>query len=134
MRRSIRTWCCSTDAARVVSTSRSATRIARACSSSRAAANARTAKVLQVVRLIPRLAPAACAALLSVDLTSERVERAPYPLTAARLGGVSVAVELLASAIGGPLDALSPENPLVFAPGPFAGTAVPAAAKHAGDT
>jgi len=106
-------------------------RIARACSSYRAAANARAAKVLQVVRLIPRLAPAACAELLSVDLTSERVERAPYPLTAARLGGVSVAVELLSTAIGGPLDPLSPENPLVFAPGPFAGTAVPAATKHA---
>ena len=83
------------------------------------------------MRLIPRLAPAACAELLSVDLTSERIERAPYPLTAARLGGVSVAVELLASEIDGPLDPLAPENPLVFAPGPFAGTAVPAATKHA---
>src|ERR1700682_5037118 len=115
----------------MVSTSLSAMRIARVCSSYRAAAKARAANVLRVVRLISRLAPAACAELLSVDLANERVERTPYPLTAARLGGVRVAVDLLAGAAGGPLDPLAPENPLVFAPGPFAGTAVPAATKHA---
>jgi aldehyde:ferredoxin oxidoreductase len=84
-----------------------------------------------MVRLIPRSAPAACADLLGIDLSNERVERGPFPLSATRVGGVSAAVEILAGAIAGRLDPLSPENVLVFAPGPFAGTAVPAATKHA---
>jgi len=89
------------------------------------------AKVHRMVRLIPRTAPAACAGLLTVDLSSERVEREPFPLGAARVGGASAAVEILSAAIAGPIDPLSRDNILVFAPGPFAGTAVPAATKHA---
>ena len=81
--------------------------------------------------MIPRGAPAACADLLSVDLTTEGVERVAFPFTPVRLGGVSAAVEILTGAIDGPIEPLSPENVLAFAPGPFAGTAVPAATKHA---
>ncbi|MDE2571427.1 MAG: aldehyde:ferredoxin oxidoreductase, partial [bacterium] len=46
-------------------------------------------------------------------------------------GGTALAVRLLDALVGGPLDALAPENALVFAAGPFAGSQVPAATKHA---
>jgi aldehyde:ferredoxin oxidoreductase len=47
------------------------------------------------------------------------------------LGGVGLAVWLVERSVTGPLDPLGPENPLVFAAGPFASTPVPAANKHA---
>jgi aldehyde:ferredoxin oxidoreductase len=84
-----------------------------------------------MVRLIPRSALAACADLLRVDLSSGSVEREPFSFSAARVGGVSAAVEILDAELAGPIDPLSPENVLVFAPGPLAGTPVPAATKHA---
>lgn len=46
-------------------------------------------------------------------------------------GGTALAVRLLDERISGPLDPLGGENPLCFAAGPFAGSPVPAAAKHA---
>jgi aldehyde:ferredoxin oxidoreductase len=88
-------------------------------------------RVLQVVAPIPRVIDAANAELLVVDLSARRSERVPFALTGRRLGGASVAVEVLEAAIDGPLDPLSADNAIVFAPGPFAGTAVPAATKHA---
>lgn len=80
---------------------------------------------------IQRALGAACADVIYVDASSARSERASFDLTAERLGGASVAVELLSREIRGPIDPLGSENALVFAPGPFAGTAVPAATKHA---
>jgi hypothetical protein len=47
------------------------------------------------------------------------------------LGGVGLAVRLIDERVYGPIDPLGPENPIVFAAGPFASTPVPAANKHA---
>jgi aldehyde:ferredoxin oxidoreductase len=75
--------------------------------------------------------------VLEVDLTTQRSRR--YDLEDAdfadAVGGVGLAVLLLDRRLamhpGAPVDPLGPENPLVFAAGPFAATAVPAANKHA---
>ncbi|MGP6157302.1 MAG: aldehyde ferredoxin oxidoreductase family protein [Vulcanimicrobiaceae bacterium] len=70
--------------------------------------------------------------LLEVDLTTRRAERRPLDESLREtLGGDGLAVALLERAIGGPLDPLGPDNPIAFAAGPFAGTQVPAANKHA---
>jgi aldehyde:ferredoxin oxidoreductase len=70
--------------------------------------------------------------LLEVDLTARRAERRPLDEGLLRtLGGDGLAVALLERAIHGPLDPLGLENAVVFAAGPFAGTQVPAANKHA---
>jgi aldehyde:ferredoxin oxidoreductase len=70
--------------------------------------------------------------LLEVDLTARRAERRPLDDELLRtLGGDGLAVALLERAIEGPLDPFDPHNPVVFAAGPFAGTPVPAANKHA---
>jgi aldehyde:ferredoxin oxidoreductase len=70
--------------------------------------------------------------LLEVDLTARRARRRPLDGELSQtLGGDGLAVALLERAIRGPLDPLGPENPVVFAAGPFAGTPVPAANKHA---
>ncbi len=67
--------------------------------------------------------------VLYVDLSRRRAERiAPGR---GELGGAGLAVALLAEEIGGAIDPLGPENALVFAAGPFAGTTVPAGTKHA---
>jgi aldehyde:ferredoxin oxidoreductase len=71
--------------------------------------------------------------VLEVDLTHHATTR--YDLDddafAGALGGVGLAVLLIERLVNGPLDPLGPENPLVFAAGPFAATPVPAANKHA---
>jgi len=71
--------------------------------------------------------------VLEVDLTERSTSR--YDLDdavfAGVLGGVGLAVWLIERSVTGPLDPLGPENPLVFAAGPFASTPVPAANKHA---
>jgi aldehyde:ferredoxin oxidoreductase len=71
--------------------------------------------------------------VLEVDLslgTSRRYDL-DDAVFAATLGGVGLAVWLIERSLVGPLDPLGPENPLVFAAGPFASTPVPAANKHA---
>ena len=90
-----------------------------------------TSRVVQDVPRIQRASGAACADVVYVDLGAGRSSRIPFDLTAERIGGASAAVELLSQEIRGPIDPLGSENALVFAPGPFAGTAVPAATKHA---
>ena len=72
-------------------------------------------------------------AVLEVDLGAETAQRRDLgdAVFAESLGGVGLAVLLLESMIEGPLDPLGPDNPLVFAAGPFASTPVPAANKHA---
>jgi aldehyde:ferredoxin oxidoreductase len=71
--------------------------------------------------------------VLEVDLTHRTTHR--YDLDDAAfadaLGGIGLAVWLIERSVHGPLDPLGPENPLVFAAGPFAATPVPAANKHA---
>jgi len=71
--------------------------------------------------------------VLEIDLTAGTTSR--YDLDdavfAGVLGGVGLAVWLIERSVHGPLDPLGPDNPLVFAAGPFASTPVPAANKHA---
>ena len=75
--------------------------------------------------------------VLEIDLTSRTTHR--YQLAdddfADALGGVGIAVLLidryLAERQARNVDPLGPENPIVFAAGPFASTPVPAANKHA---
>ena len=74
--------------------------------------------------------------VLDVDLTTQTSHR--YALDDRTLqnvmGGVGLAVHLVEAALAhhdGPVDPLGPENPLVFAAGPFGSTPVPAGNKHA---
>src|SRR6202011_454493 len=71
--------------------------------------------------------------LLEVDLTTRTWPRRALDdgAFADALGGVGLAVRLIEERIIGPLDPLGPQNPVVFAAGPFASTPVPAANKHA---
>ena len=71
--------------------------------------------------------------LLEVDLTARTSRRIALrdEVFADALGGVGLAVRLIDERVRGPLDPLGPENPVVFAAGPFASTPVPAANKHA---
>ncbi len=71
--------------------------------------------------------------ILEVDLTRRHTTRRSLSAEVARecLGGTGLAVALLERGVAGRLDPLGPENPLVFAAGPFADTPIPAATKHA---
>ena len=69
--------------------------------------------------------------VLYIDLGARRSERVSAHAGRSELGGASLAIALLDAEISGPIDPLSAENALAFAPGPFAATAVPAATKHA---
>ncbi|HVA36635.1 MAG TPA: aldehyde ferredoxin oxidoreductase C-terminal domain-containing protein [Candidatus Dormibacteraeota bacterium] len=71
--------------------------------------------------------------LLEIDLAARTWRRGPLPDAMLRVapGGAALAVRLLDDEVSGALDPLGPENPLVFAAGPFAGSPVPAATKHA---
>ncbi|HMD03003.1 MAG TPA: aldehyde ferredoxin oxidoreductase N-terminal domain-containing protein, partial [Candidatus Baltobacteraceae bacterium] len=71
--------------------------------------------------------------VLTVDLGAQTWRREPLEPALLRetLGGTGLAVALLERLIAAPVDPLGPENALVFAAGPFAGTPVPAATKHA---
>jgi aldehyde:ferredoxin oxidoreductase len=71
--------------------------------------------------------------LMEIDLTTRTWRRSALgdDVFADALGGVGLAVRLIDERVRGPLDPLSPENPIVFAAGPFASTPVPAANKHA---
>ncbi len=71
--------------------------------------------------------------LLEIDLSARTWRRTALAdeVFADALGGVALAVRLMEERVRGPLDPLGPDNPLVFAAGPFASTPVPAANKHA---
>jgi len=71
--------------------------------------------------------------LLEIDLTHRtwRRSRLGDGLLESAPGGTALAVRLLNERIEGPIDPFGEENPLVFAAGPFAGSPVPAATKHA---
>ena len=75
--------------------------------------------------------------VLEIDLTTESIARRDLDDAdfADALGGVGIAVLLLERYLATReltrVDPLGPHNPLVFAAGPFAATAVPAANKHA---
>jgi aldehyde:ferredoxin oxidoreductase len=73
--------------------------------------------------------------VLEVDLSTQRTRRFALDDGVFRetLGGVGLAVWLMERYVerSGPVDPLGPDNPLVFAAGPFASTPVPAANKHA---
>jgi aldehyde:ferredoxin oxidoreductase len=71
--------------------------------------------------------------LMEIDLTRRTWRRSALgdDVFADALGGVGLAVRLIDERVQGPLDPLGPENPIVFAAGPFASTPVPAANKHA---
>ncbi|HEX3464389.1 MAG TPA: aldehyde ferredoxin oxidoreductase family protein [Candidatus Elarobacter sp.] len=71
--------------------------------------------------------------LLEVDLSARTWRRTALSddVFADALGGVGLAVRLIDERVRGALDPLGPENPIVFAAGPFASTPVPAANKHA---
>src|ERR1035437_8006676 len=118
MRSSSRTCCYSTDAGRRRPARRSATPIAPACSSWRAAA--------EMTYAGPR-------DLMEIDLGARTWRRTALDdeVFADALGGVGLAVRLIDERVRGPLDPLGPQNPIVFAAGPFASTSVPAANKHA---
>ena len=70
---------------------------------------------------------------LVIDLTERKSSEVELSEAMLRgyLGGSGLAVRLLYEHLAPGVDPLSPENVLVFACGPFAGTIVPAAAKHA---
>jgi len=71
--------------------------------------------------------------LLEIDLSARTSRRTSLgdDVFADALGGVALAVRLIAERVHGPLDPLGADNPIVFAAGPFASTPVPAANKHA---
>jgi aldehyde:ferredoxin oxidoreductase len=71
--------------------------------------------------------------LLEIDLTTRSWRRRALDdeVFADALGGVALAVRLIEERVRGRLDPLGPDNPIVFAAGPFASTPVPAANKHA---
>ncbi len=71
--------------------------------------------------------------LLEIDLSARTWRRTALAdeVFADALGGVALAVRLIEERVRGPLDPLGPDNPIVFAAGPFASTPVPAANKHA---
>ena len=71
--------------------------------------------------------------ILIVDLTTKdvRVEEISPSLLKGYLGGIGLAARLLYQYSRPGVAALSPDNPLVFAAGAFAGTLVPTSSKHA---
>jgi aldehyde:ferredoxin oxidoreductase len=71
-------------------------------------------------------------ALLEVDLSGRKASKVPLSPEDARLyiGGRGLGMKLLTDRLKRPgVDALSPENPLLFMPGPFSGFPIPSAAR-----
>ena len=70
--------------------------------------------------------------LLEIDLTAGKAARLPLSPEDARryIGGRGLGMKLLADRLRKPgVDALSPENPLLFMPGPLCGFPVPSASR-----
>jgi len=68
-----------------------------------------------------------------IDLTEEQYWIDPLPYDVARdyIGGAGVAIKLLFDLLPPSVEPLSPNNVLIFAPGPLTGTSVPAASRMA---
>jgi aldehyde:ferredoxin oxidoreductase len=71
--------------------------------------------------------------ILKVDLTRKewKVEELDPKMAAAFLGGAGLGIKFLYDMLRPGVDPLSPENPLIFAPGPLTGTAAPCASRIA---
>ena len=70
--------------------------------------------------------------ILDIDLTTGKIERKPVPVedTAKFVGGRGLGMKILWDRLKTPgTDALSPENPLMFMPGPLSGFPVPASCR-----
>jgi aldehyde:ferredoxin oxidoreductase len=69
--------------------------------------------------------------VLSVDLTSSRIESTPLDMSLAEQfgGGLGLCIRLAYERITPKTDALSPENPVVFGAGPLVGTNLPATSR-----
>lgn len=67
-----------------------------------------------------------------IDVTSGRISVEPLDEKILRMfiGGSGLASYLLATRIGAGITPMSPDNPLVFAVGPFCGTTVPTSGRH----
>jgi len=70
--------------------------------------------------------------ILDIDLTTGKIDRKPIPLedTAKFVGGRGLGMKILWDRLKTPgIDALSPENPLMFMPGPLSGFPVPSSSR-----
>jgi aldehyde:ferredoxin oxidoreductase len=70
--------------------------------------------------------------VLEADLTQKKIRRIPLAKEDARdfIGGRGLGMKLLADRLKKPgVDPLSPENPLLFMPGPFSGLPIPSASR-----
>ena len=65
--------------------------------------------------------------ILRINLTDQTAKKEKLPLKVARdfIGGAGFGVKFLFDEVKAGTDPLSPENKLIFAPGPFTGTSVP---------
>ena len=65
--------------------------------------------------------------ILRINLTDQTAKKEKLPLKVAKdfIGGAGFGVKFLFDEVKARTDPLSPENKLIFAPGPFTGTAVP---------
>ncbi len=70
--------------------------------------------------------------ILRVNLSTGSIKREPTDMKAARLyiGARGLATRLLCDEIDPTIDALSPENKLIFAPGPLSGTFAPSMGRY----
>jgi len=70
--------------------------------------------------------------ILDIDLTAGNIEKKPVPVedTAKFVGGRGLGMKILWDRLKTPgIDALSPENPLMFMPGPLSGFPVPSSSR-----
>ncbi len=70
--------------------------------------------------------------LLDINLTTEEIKRVPIPREDIEnfIGGRGLGMKILWDRLKKPgIDALSPENPLMFMPGPFSGFPIPSASR-----
>lgn len=70
---------------------------------------------------------------LEVDLSAGTTEELPLSeeILEKYIGGATLAAALVYERVSGDLDPLSPQNPLVFATGPFTGSSVPMVSRYA---
>ena len=70
--------------------------------------------------------------ILRINLTNGEISKEPLDLKMAEefVGGRGLASRLLCAEIDPEIDALSPENPLIFGTGPLTGTGAPATARY----
>jgi len=71
--------------------------------------------------------------ILRVNLMDQTTKKEKLPLKVAKdfIGGAGFGIKFLFDEVKGGTDPLSPENKLIFAPGPFTGTTVPCASRIA---